>query len=210
MLQQNASGGRERKIYFTRKRNCPCYPAIRCNIWGRVKKTIKPLDVPDSFHVQAAEGWLGLGDIESASNELREISPAERAHPAVLAVRYQIYAQAKQWDTAVEVADDLTKILPDKPFVWISLAYATRRKTGGSIPDAKKILLGTEPKFPKHYLFPYNLACYCSQLGELEQAEQWLKKAAGIDSTAVKKMAADDPDLKPLWESLGGTLWKEE
>jgi predicted Zn-dependent protease len=177
---------------------------------GRVKKKIKPLDAPDNFHVQAAEGWLGLGDVESASGELREVSPAERMHPSVLTVRYQIYAQGKQWDDAVEAADDLVKMLPDEPFVWISLAYATRRKTGGSIPEAKKILLGVEPKFPRHYLFPYNLACYCSQIGELKQAEQWLKKAARIDNAAVKKMAVEDPDLKPLWESLGGTLWEKE
>ena len=176
----------------------------------KIKQNIKPLDAPDYFHVQAAEGWLGLGDVESATSELREISPAERAHPAVLEVRYQIYAKEKQWDSAVEVADDLVKMLPDKPFTWINLAYATRRKTGGSIPEAKKILIGAEPKFPEHYLFPYNLSCYCSQLGELEQAEQWLKKAARIDNVAVKKMAVEDPDLKPLWDSLGGTLWGKE
>jgi predicted Zn-dependent protease len=175
-----------------------------------VNKKIKPLDMPDTFHLQAAEGWLGLGDVESASAELREISSTEWMHPAVLAVRYQVYAEAKQWDQAVEVADELARVLPEKPFVWINLAYATRRKTGGSIPEAKKILLGVEPKFPRHYLFPYNLACYCSQLGELEQAQQWLKKAAGIDHAAIKKMAADDADLKPLRDSLGGTLWEKE
>jgi predicted Zn-dependent protease len=177
---------------------------------GRVKKKIKPLDTPDFFRVQAAEGWLGLGDVESADDELREISPSERTHPAVLTVRYQIYAHAKQWDQAVDVAHDLAKTLPEKSFAWINLAYATRRKTGGSIPEAKKILLGAEPKFPAEYLFPYNLACYCSQLGEWKQAEQWLKKAAKIDNAAVKKMAVDDHDLKPLWENLGGTLWKQE
>ncbi|HUE35932.1 MAG TPA: hypothetical protein VMO20_00975, partial [Candidatus Acidoferrum sp.] len=175
-----------------------------------MKKDIKPLDLQDSFHLQAAEGWLGLGDVESANSELREISPTERTHPAVLSVRYQLYAQAKQWDAAADVANELADTLPDEPFVWISLAYATRRKTGGSISEAKTILLGAEPKFPKHYLFPYNLACYCSQLGELAQAEQWLKKAVAINGAAVKKMALDDPDLKPLWKNRGGTMWEEE
>ncbi|HTR40858.1 MAG TPA: hypothetical protein VMH87_04520 [Pseudomonadales bacterium] len=174
-----------------------------------MKKSIKPLDTPDSFHVQAAEGWLGLGDVESATNELREISPSERTHPAVLSVRYEIYSKTKQWDMAVEVANELIKMLPEEPFVWINLAYATRRKTGGSIPDAKKILLAAEPKFSKHYLFKYNLACYCSQLGELKEAERWLKKAAAIDKAAVKKMASQDDDLKPLWASLGRMLWDE-
>jgi predicted Zn-dependent protease len=175
-----------------------------------VKKSIKPLNAPDSFHLRAAEGWLGLGDVESATSELREISASERAHPAVLSVRYEIYSKSAQWDMAVDVAGELMKMLPEEPFVWISLAYATRRKTGGSIGEARKILLGAEPKFPKHYLFPYNLACYCSMLEEMEEAEQWLKKAAAMDNAAVKKMAMEDADLKPLWASLGRTLWKEE
>jgi predicted Zn-dependent protease len=175
-----------------------------------VKKHIKPLDTPDSFHLQAAEGWLGLGDVESANQELREISPGEQTHPAVLCVRYQIFAQEKNWDAAVDMANHVMKLLPKESFAWINLAYATRRKTGGSIPEAKKILLEAQPKFPKDYLFPYNLACYCSQLGELTQAEQWLKKAAAIDKAAVKKIAVEDSDLKPLWDSRGGTLWDEE
>jgi predicted Zn-dependent protease len=175
-----------------------------------MEKNIKPLDAPDSFHLRAAEGWLGLGDVESATSELREISPAEQTHPAVLLMRYEIYSRSKQWDSAADVANELIKMLPGEPSVWINLAYATRRKTGGSIPEAKKILLSAEPKFPKHYLFPYNLACYCSQLGEMPEAEQWLKKAAAIDNAVVKKMALEDVDLKPLWASLGRTLWEVE
>jgi predicted Zn-dependent protease len=175
-----------------------------------VKKKIKSLDTQDSFRLRAAEGWLGLGDVESAQQELREISPSVRTHPAVLCVRYQIYAHAKQWDNAVELANELMKLLPEESFTWINLAYATRRKTGGSIPEAKKILEVAQPKFPGHYLFPYNLACYCSQLGEFVQAEQWLRKAVGIDKAAVKKMAREDSDLKPLWKSMGGTLWDDE
>ncbi len=174
------------------------------------KKTIKPLDVSDAFRVQAAEGWLGLGDVASATGELREISPAQRTHPAVLCVRYQIYAQAEQWDRAVELASELIKILPEEEAVWINLAYATRRKTGGSIPEARKILEVAQPKFPGRYLFSYNLACYCSQLGEFVQAERWLRQAARLDKATVKKMALEDPDLKPLWQKLGRTLWDED
>jgi hypothetical protein len=29
-----------------------------------------------------------------------------------------------------------------------------------------------------------------------------------IDEQTMKRAAIDDPDLKPLWESMGGTLWK--
>lgn len=98
--------------------------------------------------------------------------------------------------------------MPKKPFGWICLAYATRRKDGGGILQAKQILLESEHNFPREYHFPYNLACYCSQLHEFEEAEVWFKKAMAIDEKTVKRIAIDDPDLQPLWDSMSGTLWK--
>jgi hypothetical protein len=29
-----------------------------------------------------------------------------------------------------------------------------------------------------------------------------------INEHAVKRVAIDDPDLKPFWASMSGTLWK--
>lgn len=169
-----------------------------------MKPDIKKLSFEDVRSLRAAEGWLELGDAVSAAHELEEITPGEQAHPAVLQVRYAIYAKRGQWDMAVEIAKELKSLLPDEPGTWINLAYATRRTTGGGIPEAKKILLAAEAKFPGDFLIPFNLACYCSQLREFEQAERWLKKAFAIDDEA-RKMAADDDDLKPLWESRGSS-----
>lgn len=132
-----------------------------------------------------------------------------RAHPLVLFIRYEIYARAGKWDMAAEVSNALTKILPDEPTAWAFLAYATRRKTGGSIAQAK-LILEAEPKFPSEYHFPFNLACYCAQLHQLDEAEKWLEKAIEIDTEIVRKPAIDDPDLKPLWDSMTGTLRKQE
>lgn len=165
---------------------------------------MKALNIEDVRHLLAAQGWLELGDAVSAGDEIEEISPEERTHPAVLQMRYAIYVTRGHWDKAVEVAEEVASRLPDEPGTWINLAYATRRKTGGGLPDAKKILLAAEAKFPGDYIIPFNLACYCSQLHQFDQAERWLKKAAAIDEKTVQSMAADDPDLKPLWESRGG------
>jgi hypothetical protein len=45
----------------------------------------------------------------------------------------------------------------------------------------------------------YNLACYCCQLGELEEARRWLHKAIALAGAAeIKKMGIDDPDLLGL------------
>lgn len=172
---------------------------------------MKTLSIEDTRRLLAAQGWIELGDAVSAGDELADISPQEWTHPAVLQIRYVIYAKRGQWDTAAEVAEALASLLPDAPGTWINLAFATRRKTGGGVPAAKKILLTAEPKFPGDYVIPFNLACYCSQLHEFEQAERWLKKAAAIDEKAVQEIAADDLDLKPFWESRGGAMvWTEE
>lgn len=177
---------------------------------GRLKPAIKSLNHEDARHLQAAEGWLELGDYVSASNELEEIAAQDRAHPAVLSMRYAIYSKAGRWDMAADVAEGLTVMLPDVPDNWINLACATRRKTGGGIPEAKRILLVAAVKFPREHRFPFNLACYCAQLRELEEAEQWLKKAMALDEKTVQKLAVNDPDMKPLWDSMSGTIWKRE
>src|SRR5690349_15450519 len=95
----------------------------------------KKLNQQDSFHLRAAEGWFELGDLVSANNELDEISPMERAHPTVLIMRYEIYAKAGKWDYAAELAESLATILQDEVESWLNLAFATRRKTSGSIDE---------------------------------------------------------------------------
>ena len=58
------------------------------------------------------------------------------------------------------------------------------------------------------WTIPYNLACYCAQLRRLDESREWVKKAMAIDEHTVKRAAIDDPDLKPLWDSMSGTIWK--
>ena len=153
---------------------------------------------------------MELGDFVSACDELEEIRPQARANPLVLSLRYDIYAKAQRWNLAAGVAEILARMLPDIPENWINFAYATRRKDGGGIPASKQILLVAAVKFPKNYIIPFNLACYFSQMREFEAAEEWLKKAMGIEEKTVQKLAVNDPDLKPLWDSMSGTIWKKE
>jgi len=98
-----------------------------------------------------------------------------------------------------EVAKRLAEFQPNDIQWTISLAYATRR--ANSIQAAKEILLNAESKFPKEAIIKYNLACYCCQLGEIENARNYLKKVFEIDST-WRAQALDDEDLRPLWDSL--------
>ena len=52
----------------------------------------KALDLDDRIHVEAAQGWLALGDWSEANEELERVRPEFRAHPDVLAVRWKIFA----------------------------------------------------------------------------------------------------------------------
>ena len=70
-------------------------------------------------------------------------------------------------------------------------------------------LMAVADRFPKVWTIPYNLACYCAQLGRLDECEEWFKKAMAIDEHQVKRAAIDDPDLKPLWDSMGGSYGKK-
>ena len=95
---------------------------------------------------------------------------------------------------------------PDRSDGWIHRSYALHalKQTQG----AHDSLLPVADRFPQVWTIPYNLACYCAQLGRLDECEEWFKKAMTIDKQTVRQAAVDDPDLKPLWDSMGGTSWK--
>jgi len=71
--------------------------------------------------------------------------------------------------------------------------------------EARDNLMPAVDKFPKDVTLRYNLACYECQLGNLERAKLWLERAATMSNPKeIKSMALDDPDLKPLWQEIGG------
>jgi Tfp pilus assembly protein PilF len=157
----------------------------------------------DKHHLNAALGWLGLGDWRSANDEVDNITPKARAHPLVLTVRYMIYAKAEKWDGAAEIARTQARLTPKLSVVWINFAYAIRRKPGGGIPLAKAILTKARLKFPKEYLIAYNLACYECQLGNRKKAMQHLRKASDLTSKKkIRLMALNDPDLEPMMKDF--------
>ncbi len=171
-------------------------------------ETPNALPRPDSLHLQAAQGWLGLGDLVSASNELEEITPQLRTHPDVLLLRCEIYARAKKWDYVLTVAETLVKTVPKEVQGWIQRSFALHELK--RTQEAFDQLLPVVDRFPKEWLIPYNLACYCARLGLLDDCQKWLKRAILIDERTVQKAAIDDPDLKPLWDNMSTTIWKRK
>ncbi len=70
--------------------------------------------------------------------------------------------------------------------------------------EAHDQLLPAAENFPHDSTIAYNLACYACQLGRMQEAKEWLGRAIDVgEPNAVRLMALDDPDLEPLWKSIG-------
>ena len=162
---------------------------------------MKPLQPPDSIHLQAAEGWIGLGNYAEANDELENITAENRAHPDVLQLRWRIYADARKWEACLHIATALTKMTPERRFGWLHRAHTLDKL--GRTQEAKDLLLSVADSFEANSTIPYHLARYCARLGQIEQAKEWLGKALlaadGLEAAErLRKMAQEDPDLEPL------------
>jgi len=173
---------------------------------ARSPRAIKPILHHDSLHLQAAEGWLELGNHLEANEELEQIKPELRSHPDVLELRWHIYRRAKKWEACADIAGAIIRLAPDRADAWIHRSFALHELK--RTQEAYDQLLRVADRYPKLWTIPYNLACYCAQLGRLEECQSWFKRAMAIDEHTVRREAIDDPDLKPLWDSMSGTLWK--
>ncbi len=160
-----------------------------------------PIEPPDSHHLNAAIGWLGLGDAVEAASELGKIPHNRAAHPDVLEVCWQVFAHQKLWDVALTTAETLVRIAPDRSSGWIDQSFTLHELK--RTREAMDRLLEVETQFATIGVISYNLACYACQLGELEDARRWLKQAVKLQGKEVtRQMAMDDVDLKPLRNEL--------
>jgi len=175
---------------------------------------MEPIGPPESLHLRAAEGWLGLGDFESAIEELERISADFQTHPDVLATRYCVSAARKDWGGCVEIGQRLVEQEPNQSFGWINRSYAIRRAPGGSVQSAYDALSPAVERLADLEQVTFNLACYACQLGRLEEASEWLAKAfaAAAHSGRLKlrqQEALADADLQPLWNEIRTALNRE-
>ena len=139
---------------------------------------MEPLMPPDLHYLQAAQGWIALGNDVEAAKELGKISPLSCIHADVLEVHCEIYANARNWDGCVGAASALVEVAPERSSGWIkrSLALNALKRT----QEAFDYLLPVADKFPDLWAIPFNLARYCAQLQRFDEAKDWLKNAVII------------------------------
>lgn len=163
------------------------------------------LDWPDKHHLDAATGWLMLGNPREARAEFAQISSAARRAVDVLDVEWRLLGDEKRWEEAVAVAAKQVAMAPQHVAGWIHRSFALHelRRT----ESARDLLLPAAKLFTKETTIPYNLACYECQLGNLEAARDWLRHTLSRHKSADGRreqlaMALTDPDLQPLAEGI--------
>lgn len=59
-----------------------------------------------------------------ANAELDNITPQLRVHPDVLNLRWGVYAQARKWEAALDIAGALMRLAADDPMGYVRRSYA--------------------------------------------------------------------------------------
>ena len=85
---------------------------------------MRELQPPDSHHVNAATGWLELGNLAEAKGALAALSSLNRDHPDVLELHWRIHAEEKDWPSSVTVAQRLIRAEPASPAGWINQSFS--------------------------------------------------------------------------------------
>jgi hypothetical protein len=87
-------------------------------------RPMSPLEYPDRHHLNAAAGWLELGDLVEAGRELSRLSETGGNHPEALTLSWHLLADDGNWTDALEIARQHLRAAPKSPEAWIHQSFA--------------------------------------------------------------------------------------
>ena len=157
---------------------------------------MQPVSTVTARRTGHAIGYLALGLLVEASDELEAIEGPDRLSPEVMRVRCDLYMMAKDWELLLAVARELTRSRPSDEKGWIHAGIALRKLD--RVAEARAVLLEAEAIHGACAFLHYDLGCYHCLLGEMVAARERVRRACRLDKD-FKKTALDDPDLKAIW-----------
>lgn len=161
-------------------------------------KVLAPLE---KRHLEAAQGWLDLGNPHEAQLELQRIPLNHQCLPDILNIRWQTSARLKQWQECLGIARGYTSQSPESEVAWLFLSTAF--KCLGRVDEAYDTLGSVIDSFPDSAVMPLQLACYGCELGRLLEAKLWLDVALRRNPSArFRGHALREPELAPLWRTI--------
>ena len=146
--------------------------------------------------LQYANGYLDLGMVKDAKAELDLIDEKDRSNSEVLSMRVRLFSETRNWKKLITLSKQLVELDSDVAFGWVHWAYALRELE--RIEEAKDVAIRGLGSSPREAVLWFNLACYCSLLGEVEDSSNHLNKAIALEKS-FEAESVDDPDLDNLW-----------
>jgi tetratricopeptide (TPR) repeat protein len=135
------------------------------------------------------------------ANDVLENLPTEiKTHPKLLKARLILLMELEKWEEGIMLGESLIKLWPQEIEFHFKTAYCLHELK--RTREAKAILESAPRSIWDTALFYYNSACYESQLGNIDEAKLLLKQSFAKEPRYREK-ALDDPDLEPVWTSLG-------
>ena len=148
---------------------------------------------------QEVEGYLELDLPEMADEELGAMPARFAAHPLVLDGRLAVLMHRRAWVEAVETGLTGCAAAPGRPSFFIHTAFCMHEL--GRTEEAHLLLMSGPAALRREPLFHYNMGCYLTVLGRLEEAGEHLAEAFRKDGS-LKEFAKSDRDLRPIWPRL--------
>jgi len=96
-------------------------------------------NISTTKRISYALGYLELGLINQASDELESIEGEDRLSIPVMLARIELYMEAKDWELLVAVAKGVARADPGQERAWIGWAYGLRGIE--RVAEAKAVLL---------------------------------------------------------------------
>jgi len=142
-----------------------------------------------------AEGYFELGMFDDALDQLTQLDTEFQNQFAVLQMKVDILLRKQDWKEALRLSLQICSIYPDQPYGYVHAAFCLHEL--GRTAEAKQALLDGPASLLDEAVYYYNLACYDTVLGNLEQAKVYLHASFRLDKS-FRELAKNDPDLKQI------------
>jgi predicted Zn-dependent protease len=149
--------------------------------------------------VRIAEGYSELGMLDDALIQLDQIDTEHQGRLEILRLRVDILLRKQDWEDAHCLSLRLCDMNPNQPFGFVHAAFCLHEL--GRTSEAKQTLLDGPASLLDEPVYYYNLACYDTVLGNLEQAKVYLRASFRLDKS-FQQLAKKDPDLQRIRDEL--------
>jgi tetratricopeptide (TPR) repeat protein len=146
-----------------------------------------------------AEGYSELGMLDDALAQLDQLDNDDQDRFEILRMRIDIFLRKQDWKNALRLSLRFCGVHPNQPYGYIHAAFCLHEL--GRTSEAKQTLLDGPAALLDEPVYYYNLGCYDTVLGNLEQAKVYLRASFRLDKS-FRELAKTDPDLKQIRDEL--------